>query len=739
MNNMFRDGTPAFNQDVSNWNVSNVTNMSAMFKGASSFNNAGSPNINNWDVSNVTNMSIMFADATVFNQPLSNWNVAKVTTMKYMFQRASAFNQNIGSWNLIKVTDISYMFFQANAFNNDGSSTINNWNTALVTDMTHVFSWAYAFNQPIGNWNTNNVTSIFAMFWVASSFNQDIGSWNVSKCTDFQSTFGGAVSFNNGGSPSINNWNVSNVTSLQDAFGNTFAFQQPLNNWNVSKVTNMRGAFKGSGFNQDISSWNTGNVTSMWEMFMNAGSFNQNLGIWNVDKVTNMVNMFSNASAFNQNLGSWKLNANVNLSNMLDYSGMDCSNYAATLVGWNANPSCPTGRTLGATGRTYGPSATAARANLVGAKGWTITGDALYNSCGASLKITAPANNSSFPAGSDITVTADANNPVGSIAYLDFFEQGNKLGTDSTAPYSLTCLGVAPGTYRVSAIAITNTSDTLRSDTITVNVLVGCTSSGTIFGEGYINIPGSTVSDLTADPSYPGSPSVSAQLSSFEYANLGDNYGGRLRGYICAPVTGDYVFYISGDDQAGLWVSTNDNPANKQLVAYAATYTGFREWNKFSTQQSQPIRLKAGTRYYVETLHKEYTYEDHLSVGWRLPDGTYERPIAGNRLSPYIPGSIGGNAVPNGFVQEMRAALNAKLQTSVLPNPSRSIFTVSLKGEEGKPVQVMVTDILGRVIETRSNLQPNGQLQMGQNWKPGIYILQVQQGDQRTTLKLVKE
>jgi hypothetical protein len=69
------------------------------------------------------------------------------------------------------------------------------------------------------------------------------------------------------------------------------------------------------------------------------------------------------------------LNVNVNLSGMLDNSGMDCTNYSATLVGWNANPTCPTGRTLGASGRTYGPTATGARANFVGPKGWTITGD----------------------------------------------------------------------------------------------------------------------------------------------------------------------------------------------------------------------------------------------------------------------------------------------------------------------------------------------------------------------------
>jgi hypothetical protein len=362
-----------------------------------------------------------------------------------------------------------------------------------------------------------------------------------------------------------------------------------------------------------------------------------------------------------------------------------------------------------------------------------------YDPTAPSFVITAPANNTSYTAGSDITIAASVNHSASPVSYVEFFVQGNKLGRDFASPYTFTAKGVAAGTYRVSAIAVTNTSDTLHSDTITINVLAGCTSSGTILGEGYINIPGGSLADLTSNPSYPGNPYVSAQLSSFEYSNLGDQYGGRLRGYICAPATGDYVFYISGDDQAGLLVSTDDNPANKHLVAYATTYTGFRQWDKFSTQQSQPIRLMAGQRYYVETLHKEYIDGDHLSVGWKLPDGTLERPISGKRLSPYIPGGIGAQSAPNGFVQEMRAALNTKLQASVLPNPSRSTFTVSLKGEEGKPVQVMVTDILGRVIETRSNLQPNGLMQMGQNWKPGIYILQLQQGDQRKTLKLVKE
>ena len=58
--------------DISNWDVSKVTNMGWMFENASSFNQP----LNNWNVSNVTNMQEMFREAVSFNQPLNKWNVS---------------------------------------------------------------------------------------------------------------------------------------------------------------------------------------------------------------------------------------------------------------------------------------------------------------------------------------------------------------------------------------------------------------------------------------------------------------------------------------------------------------------------------------------------------------------------------------------------------------------------------------------------------------------------------------
>ena len=83
----------SFNQDISGWDVSNVTSMSGVFNGSSSFN----INISQWDTSKATSMSAMFA-STAFNQDIGNWDVSSVTDMRFMFRNATAFNQDLSGW-----------------------------------------------------------------------------------------------------------------------------------------------------------------------------------------------------------------------------------------------------------------------------------------------------------------------------------------------------------------------------------------------------------------------------------------------------------------------------------------------------------------------------------------------------------------------------------------------------------------------------------------------------------------
>jgi len=97
---------------IGKWDVSRVTDMSALF------NHKGfNEDISQWNVSNVTNMERMFYQANSFNQPIGQWDVSNVTNMERMFDQANSFNQPIGEWNVSNVTNMDYMFCFAESFN----------------------------------------------------------------------------------------------------------------------------------------------------------------------------------------------------------------------------------------------------------------------------------------------------------------------------------------------------------------------------------------------------------------------------------------------------------------------------------------------------------------------------------------------------------------------------------------------------------------------------------------------
>lgn len=149
------------------------------------------------------------------------------------------------------------------------------------------------------------------------------------------------------------------------------------------------------------------------------------------------------------------------------------------------------------------------------------------------------------------------------------------------------------------------------------------------------NIGGTNVSDIPLNDT----PTSTSVLSSFEApTNVGDNYGQRLRGLLTAPTTGAYTFWIAGDDNCELWLSTNDQAGSKVKIAGVSGWTFPREWNKYASQKSVTINLVAGQRYYIEALMKEATGGDNLAVGWAKPGQSAGEPsevVPGTVLSPY--------------------------------------------------------------------------------------------------------
>jgi hypothetical protein len=79
------------------------------------------------------------------------------------------------------------------------------------------------------------------------------------------------------------------------------------------------------------------------------------------------------------------------------------------------------------------------------------------------------------------------------------------------------------------------------------------------------------------------------------------------------------------------------------------------------------------------------------------------------------------------------------LQVSVLPNPSSGQFSLLLKSGSKESVNLKVVDLLGRLVEQRSNIAPNSNLQIGSSYSPGVYFVQLLQGNNSVNLKLIKK
>jgi len=160
-------------------------------------------------------------------------------------------------------------------------------------------------------------------------------------------------------------------------------------------------------------------------------------------------------------------------------------------------------------------------------------------------------------------------------------------------------------------------------------------------------ITGSLSSDAWTVPpntDFPDAPARGTLLSQRDFEPAPPNTVERLRGYLLAPVSGDYTFWIASPNDetpAELWLSTDDEPARRRRIAYlkpparAAQAAGpsrqsapprqrgpmtalEADARRFPTQESAPQRLVQGRRYYLEIWH-EGIGSARIALCWRPP------------------------------------------------------------------------------------------------------------------------
>ena len=93
----------------------------------------------------------------------------------------------------------------------------------------------------------------------------------------------------------------------------------------------------------------------------------------------------------------------------------------------------------------------------------------VYVNTPPNVNLTSPVNGNTYDGPASIGVAATASDADGSVTQVAFYANGTWLGTDTTAPYSLTWSNVPIGTYTVTAVAIDNAgASTSAAATVTV-------------------------------------------------------------------------------------------------------------------------------------------------------------------------------------------------------------------------------------------------------------------------------
>jgi surface protein len=442
MENIFQQAY-VFNRNISTWNVSNSTNFSSMFQSATAFNNGAAALTTNtapltWTLNTsgalkTINMTSMFNGANSFSQDISTWNIKNVSTMATMFTLNTTsmtndlFDAMLTEWG---ITDASVnvpktpFTFSTIKYTLDGSAGLAalraapySWTvtanlvtytpTITVADASFIFNYAVASTSPVtghgytvvntaspstvlsrytaiagdtsynftgvtisttGNVSLmitdasinaivdvvqlNNISPSIQLQYTTTTINTTIGiylggdssgtaviNWGDSSLdtinplpgtvTQYSHTYAAAGTYIVGISSTTNIIQLGNGSTAATGI---IRLKSVLS-FGSSGLTSLSGAFNGATGLTNLGCMPTtlpSTVKDLSYMFYGSNINDPSMNNWDVSGVTNMSYMFQNSTAFNQNIGGWNTGSVVDMTNMF-YS----SRFNQNISAWN--------------------------------------------------------------------------------------------------------------------------------------------------------------------------------------------------------------------------------------------------------------------------------------------------------------------------------------------------------------------------------------------------------------------
>ncbi len=153
-------------------------------------------------------------------------------------------------------------------------------------------------------------------------------------------------------------------------------------------------------------------------------------------------------------------------------------------------------------------------------------------------------------------------------------------------------------------------------------------STGPILASQAYNM-GLPVSTLGRPPSEDGAGGLFEE--GMPDSGTSERFAGRIVGVLAPTANGNYRFACSSDDNSKLYLSADDQRTHKTQIAFEPQYNMSRQFASCDHRtcvggvpvenQSAPLPLKAGGRYYLELIHSEGLGANNASAAWDAGTG----------------------------------------------------------------------------------------------------------------------
>lgn len=309
--------------------------------------------LSEFDFSNITDMSGMFSDCSSLKKINlgNNFDSRRVKYLNNMFSGCSSLYdieyENIDFDSAIRTDRMFYLTALSDSSEHFRNIDLSNKNVEKIENASEMFRGSGFETVSLKNWNAKNLKDCSNMF--DQDYNLvsvDTSNLMLPKIEDMGGMFGWCISLK-GIKFKSGQIGKGTLKNIEEIFGQCRSITElDLTNLDISQVTDMSGAFvECKNLKKiNISNWNTSNVKDMSSLFYGCYNLDSiNTASFDTSKVINMENMFRQCAHIKElNLTNFDTSNVINMSNMFDYcewlEKLDISSFSTKNVSDGSNP-----------------------------------------------------------------------------------------------------------------------------------------------------------------------------------------------------------------------------------------------------------------------------------------------------------------------------------------------------------------------------------------------------------------